>query len=328
MLPHLRLQSFGRPAFLIPTTPIDSHMSPSFKAIDDVLASYRNQFHDGQLLILRSTLYPGTSARVTRWLGENGLKKDVAVCPERVSQGQGLVEIFSLPQIISSFSDQGLTRVRELFSVLTKDLVEMEPVEAELTKLFTNAWRYIKFAVANQYYMIASEMGADFDAIYNGITHNYPRASDLPGPGFAAGPCLFKDTMQLASYSKNQFWIGHAAMLVNEGLPQYVVGALRRSVGDLSGKTIGILGMAFKAEVDDPRDSLSYKLKSLPELETGTVLCSDPYVREAGLVPAQELVDRSDIILIGTPHKLYKQLDFRGKRVIDVWNLLGKGTAL
>ena len=218
--------------------------------------------------------------------------------------------------------------MRELFSVLTEDLVEMQPVEAELTKLFTNAWRYIKFAVANQYYMIASEMGADFDAIYNGITHNYPRASDLPGPGFAAGPCLFKDTMQLASYSKNQFWIGHAAMLVNEGLPQYVVGALRRSVGDLAGKTIGILGMAFKAEVDDPRDSLSYKLKSLLELETGTVLCSDPYVREAGLVPAQDLVDRSDLILIGTPHKLYKQLDFHGKRVIDVWNLLGKGTAL
>src|ERR1700722_574629 len=237
---------------LVVATPIDSHMSPSFKAIDDVLASYRSQFHDGQLLILRSTLYPGTSARVARWFDENGLKVDVAVCPERVSQGQGLVEIFSLPQIISSFSDKGLTRVRELFSVLTEDLVEMKPVEAELTKLFTNAWRYIKFAVANQYYMIASEMGADFDAIYNGITHNYPRASDLPGPGFAAGPCLFKDTMQLASYSKNQFWIGHAAMLVNEGLPQYVVGALRRSVGDLRGKAIGILGMAFKAEVDVP----------------------------------------------------------------------------
>jgi UDP-N-acetyl-D-mannosaminuronic acid dehydrogenase len=99
-------------------------------------------------------------------------------------------------------------------------------------------------------------------------------------------------------------------------------------VGDLQGKTIGILGMAFKAEVDDPRDSLSYKLKSLLELETGTVLCSDPYVREAGLVPAEDLVDRSDLILIGTPHKLYKQLDFHGKRVIDVWNILGKGTAL
>jgi UDP-N-acetyl-D-mannosaminuronic acid dehydrogenase len=313
---------------LVVATPIDGHMSPSFTAIDDVLSSYRSYFRGGQLLILRSTLYPGTSARVSRWLQENGLTIDVAVCPERVSQGYGLVEIFSLPQIISAFSETGLKRARELFCVLTEDLVEMKPVEAELTKLFTNAWRYIKFAVANQYYMIATEMGADFDAIYRGITRNYPRASDLPGPGFAAGPCLFKDTMQLAAFSKNQFWLGHAAMLVNEGLPQHVVSALKRSSGDLAGKTVGILGMAFKAEVDDARDSLSYKLKSLLELETSAVLCSDPYVRQSGLVQADELIDRSDIILIGTPHKLYKQLDFRGKPVIDIWNLLGKGTKL
>src|ERR1700688_1607566 len=232
---------------LVVATPIDSHMSPSFKAIDDVLASYRSQFHDGQLLILRSTLYPGTSARVARWLVENGLKMDVAVCPERVSQGQGLVEIFSLPQIISSFSVKGLARVRELFSVLTADLVTMEPVEAELTKLFTNAWRYIKFAVANQYYMIATEFDADFDSIYQGMTHNYPRAADLPAPGFTAGPCLFKDTMQLAAFTENHFWLGHAAMLVNEGLPQHLVKLIKRSHGSLATKTVGILGMAFKA---------------------------------------------------------------------------------
>lgn len=100
-----------------------------------------------------------TSARVRRWLEENGLKIDVAVAFQPVSQGQGLVEIFRLPQIISAFSDIGLTRVREVFSVLTEDLVEMEPVEAELTKLFTSVWHYIKFAVANQYYMIATDGG-------------------------------------------------------------------------------------------------------------------------------------------------------------------------
>jgi UDP-N-acetyl-D-mannosaminuronic acid dehydrogenase len=313
---------------LVVATPIDGHMSPSFQAIDDILRSYRPYFRDGQLLILRSTLYPGTSARVERWFSGQGLKIDVAVCPERVSQGHGLVEICSLPQIVSAFSDNGIVRARKLFSVLTEDLVEMEPIEAELTKLFTNAWRYIKFAVANQYYMIATEFGADFDAIYRGITHNYPRASDLPGPGFAAGPCLFKDTMQLAAFAKNNFWLGHAAMLVNEGLPQHVVYALRRSHSDLADKTVGILGMAFKAEVDDARDSLSHKLRSLLELEAKAVLCSDPYVREPGLMPAEELIDRSDIILIGAPHKLYARLDFRGKPVVDIWNLRGQGTRL
>ncbi len=312
---------------LVVATPIDGHMSPSFHAIDAVLNSYRRYLRDGQLLILRSTLFPGTSARIARWLADNGLKIDVAVCPERLSQGHGLVEIFSLPQIISAFSDDALKRVRELFSVLTEDLVEMKPLEAELTKLFNNAWRYIKFAVANQYYMIATEFGADFDTVYRGITHNYPRASDFPAPGFAAGPCLFKDTMQLAAFTRNSFWIGHAAMLVNEGLPQYVVDRVRKTHPDLGTKTVGILGMAFKAEVDDARDSLSYKLKSLLEMEARAVLCSDPYVREPGLVPADELVERSDIILIGTPHQLYKLLDCRGKPVIDVWNLRGEGTS-
>jgi UDP-N-acetyl-D-mannosaminuronic acid dehydrogenase len=310
---------------LVAATPIDGHMSPSFKAIDDILSLYRSWFRDGQLLILRSTLFPGTSGRVSRWLSENGLKIDVAVCPERLAQGRGIVEILEMPQIIAAFSDPGLTRVRELFGVLTKDLVEMKPIEAELAKLFTNAWRYIKFAVANQYYMIASEAGADFDVIYRGMTHNYPRASDLPGPGFAAGPCLFKDTMQLAAFTSNHFWLGHAAMLVNEGLPQHVITMLSKSCPDLATRTVGILGMAFKADVDDARDSLSYKLRNLLELAARTVLCSDPYVREPGMVSAEQLIDRSDIIVIATPHMLYHQLDFRGKPVFDIWNIQGQG---
>jgi UDP-N-acetyl-D-mannosaminuronic acid dehydrogenase len=309
-------------------TPIDEHLSPSFHAIEAVLSSYREHLRDGQLIVLRSTLYPGTSARVCRWLRDNGLKIDVAVCPERIVQGRGLSEIFGLPQIVSSFSAAGLKRVRELFGVLTPNLVEMKPLDAELAKLFTNAWRYIKFAVANQYYMIATEFGADFDSIFHGMTHEYPRAIDLPAPGFAAGPCLFKDTMQLAAFTENRFWLGHAAMLVNEGLPQHVVNLLKRSEPDLASKTVGILGLAFKAEVDDPRDSLSLKLKSLFELDARAVLCSDPYVSEPGLVAPQELIERSDIVVIATPHKIYKQLDYGEKHVVDVWNLRGAGRSI
>ncbi len=313
---------------LVVATPIDSHLSPSFQAIEAVLSSYREYLHDGQLVVLRSTLYPGTSARVARWLTENGLSVDVAVCPERIVQGHGLREIFELPQIVSALSAGGLSRVRELFGVLTNDLVEMSPLDAELAKLFTNAWRYIKFAVANQYYMIATEFGGDFDSIFRGMTHNYPRAKDLPEPGFAAGPCLFKDTMQLAAFTENRFWLGHAAMLVNEGLPQHMVNLLKRSEPELATKTVGILGMAFKAEVDDSRDSLSLKLKSLFELNARAVLCSDPYVGEPGLVPAEELIERSDIVVIATPHKIYKDLNYRNKHVVDIWNLRGEGRSV
>jgi UDP-N-acetyl-D-mannosaminuronic acid dehydrogenase len=268
---------------LVVATPIDGHLSPSFEAIEAVLSLYREHLRDGQLIVLRSTLYPGTSARINRWLTENGLSIDLAICPERIAQGHGLREIFSLPQIISSFSSTGLKRVHGLFGVLTKELVEMKPLEAELAKLFTNAWRYIKFAVANQYYMIATEFGADFDSIFHGMTYEYPRAIDLPAPGFAAGPCLFKDTMQLAAFTENRFWLGHAAMLVNEGLPKHLVNLLKRSQPELKSRTVGILGMAFKPDVDDMRDSLSLKLKSLLELEAQAVLCSDPYVHAAGL---------------------------------------------
>jgi UDP-N-acetyl-D-mannosaminuronic acid dehydrogenase len=313
---------------LVVATPIDGHMSPSFQAVDDVLRSIRRYLHDGQLIVLRSTLYPGTSARVNRWLGDHSLKIEVAVCPERVAQGFGVREIFALPQIISSFSVSGLARVRKLFGALTEELVEMQPVEAELAKLFSNAWRYVKFAVANQFYMIATEIGADFDSIYRGMTYKYPRSSDLPGPGFAAGPCLFKDTMQLAAFTENQFWLGHAAMLVNEGLPQHLVNLMRTSCSTLADKTVGVLGMAFKADIDDARDSLSYKLKSILELEAKSVICSDPYVSEPGLVPADVLVEKSDIVVIAAPHRVYRDLDFRDKRVVDVWNLRGAGRGL
>jgi len=310
---------------LVLATPIDNHMAPSFTPIDDALKCYRQYLRDGHLLILRSTLYPGTSARIQRWLAENGLGIDVAVCPERITQGHGLAEIFSLPQIISAFSPSGLARARELFSALTDDLVEMAPLEAELTKLFTNSWRYIKFAVANQFFMIANEFGTDYDVIYRAITHNYPRATDLPGPGFAAGPCLFKDTMQLTAATRNNFMLGHAAMLVNEGLPQYIVNSLKKTLPDLAGSTVGILGMAFKADVDDDRDSLSYKLKSLLELEARSVLCSDPYVTGLDWLDSATLIERSDVIVIAAPHHIYRTLDYRHKPVVDIWNLLGQG---
>ena len=112
------------------------------------------------------------------------------------------------------------------------------------------------------------------------IRRDYPRAADLPGPGFAAGPCLLKDTMQLAAFTADHFPMGQSAMQINEGLPAYVVGAMKRRYGDLRGRTVGILGMAFKAESDDPRASLSYKLRKLLAWEGATVLCTDPYVHD------------------------------------------------
>jgi UDP-N-acetyl-D-mannosaminuronic acid dehydrogenase len=167
--------------------------------------------------------------------------------------------------------------------------------------------------------MIASDHGLDFNRILHGCRYKYPRMASMPGPGFAAGPCLVKDTMQLAAFSHNQFILGHSAMLINEGLPAHLIDQAKERM-DLSDKTTGILGMAFKAESDDPRDSLSYKLRKLLSLESRKVLCSDPYVQDPGFVPMERVLAEADVIFIGTPHKPYRTLTIPKEKLIDVWN--------
>ena len=306
-------------------TPVDEHLNPRVDVLRETFMSFSSYISDEQLLILRSTVYPGVTKRVKDWLEEDGHSCDIAFCPERILEGKAVEELTSLPQIVSSFTPSGVERASALFKLLTDDIVVVEPLEAELTKLCTNVWRYIKFAVSNQFYTIANDYDVDFYNIHYAMTHNYPRCKDFPKPGFAAGPCLFKDTMQLGAFYNNNFNLGHTAMLINEGLPNYVCKCLKKEY-DLSKMTVGILGMAFKAESDDIRESLSYKVKKLFEFESRLVLCSDPYVKDPAFVSKEELIEKSDIIIIATPHKEYRELQIpEGKKTVDVWNVLGNG---
>ena len=251
----------------------------------------------------------------------------MAFCPERIAEGKAMEELFSLPQIVSGRTQGARDRAATLFKNLTDSTVELEPEEAELAKLFTNTWRYIKFAAANQFYIMANDHGLDFDRIRKALAYDYPRAADMPGAGLAAGPCLFKDTMQLAAFTDNSFQLGHAAMQVNEGLPLYIVCHLERN-HDLSTMTVGILGMAFKGESDDIRSSLSYKLKRILEFRAGNVLCTDPYVTvDESLTPLEEVLEKSDILILAAPHRVYRDLQTT-KPVADVWNFLGQGSTL
>lgn len=305
-------------------TPVDEHLNPKYGLMMDFVEQYIDYFRDGQTLILRSTVYPGITARVKDWIEQRGKQMHIAFCPERILEGKALIEIRSLPQIISSFSEEGLAKARETFQVLTEDIVVLQPMEAELTKLFNNVWRYIKFATANQFYMIANNYGVDFYNVHYGMTHNYDRAKDFPRPGLAAGPCLFKDAMQLGAFNNGDFYLGHTAMLVNEGLPNYIVQQLKAKY-DLTKMTVGVLGMAFKAESDDIRESLSYKLKKILEMEAYKTLCTDPFVDDDRLLPLEEVIEKSDILVIATPHKAYRDIDPGDKFVADIWNVLGKG---
>jgi UDP-N-acetyl-D-mannosaminuronic acid dehydrogenase len=304
-------------------TPVDEHLNPSFSGIHRALDACRDYFRDGQLFVLRSTVFPGISEHAQRYFDDLGKKVRVAFCPERVAQGVSLREFRTLPQLVSAFDPTALEDVKKLFS-FAPEFVELAPMEAELCKLMTNAWRYLQFATVNQFYMVARHHDLDFDRILHGCRHHYPRMSGMPGPGFAAGPCLVKDTMQLASFSQDRFVLGHSAMLVNEGLPAFMVEQARHRV-DLHTATCGILGMAFKAESDDGRDSLAYKLRKLLTLHARSVLCTDPYVPDRSLVPLERVIAESDVLFVATPHAQYKTLQIPpGKHVFDVWSVLPK----
>ncbi|MDQ2814955.1 MAG: nucleotide sugar dehydrogenase [Actinomycetota bacterium] len=308
-------------------TPVDEHLNPDQGAIPRALEGCAGYLRDGQLLVLRSTVFPGVTALVEKMVAGLGLEIEVAFCPERIAEGKAMTELFELPQIVSARTASGTQRASLLFGRLTSKLVVMSPEEAELAKLFTNVWRYIKFATANQLYMMANERGLDFERIRRGLTEDYPRAADMPAAGFAAGPCLFKDTMQLAAYNDNNFPLGHSAMAVNEGLPLYVVHRLEQQF-DLGSMTVGILGMAFKAGSDDIRSSLSYKLKRILEFKAGAVLCTDPYVTvDPHLLPLEEVIARSDLLVIGAPHPDYRGL-VTGKPSADIWDVLGAGVRI
>ena len=305
-------------------TPVDEHLNPDQTAIPQALSGSIGHFRDGQLVVLRSTVFPGVTALVEKTFVENGLNVDTAFCPERIAEGKAMTELFELPQIVAGRTPQATERAARVFGLLTEQIVEVTPEEAEFAKLFTNVWRYIKFAAANQFYMMANDRGVDFERVRHAITFDYPRASDMPGAGFAAGPCLFKDTMQLTAVTDNNFALGVSAMQVNEGLPLYLASRLERTY-DLKQMKVGILGMAFKGGSDDIRSSLSYKLKRVLAFKAGAVLCTDPHVTvDTTLRPLDEVLAQADILVIAAPHAEYRELA-TDKPVVDIWNLLGEG---
>jgi UDP-N-acetyl-D-mannosaminuronic acid dehydrogenase len=307
-------------------TPVDEHLNPDPGAVVSALEDVAHELVDGQILILRSTVFPGVTKMVERLLDRLGKSIDVAFCPERIAEGRAMEELFTLPQIVAARSDHAYKRAAALFGSLTKTIVRLEPEEAELAKLFTNSYRYIKFAAANQLYMMANDFGLDYERIRSAVIEEYPRAADLPGAGFAAGPCLLKDTMQLAAFNNNNFALGLASMQINEGLPLYLISKIEATY-DLESMTVGILGMAFKGESDDNRSSLSYKLKRVLKVRAGGVLTTDPFVSldiDKDLLPIDVVLERSDLVVIGAPHRAYAGLEI-AQPVIDIWNLRGNG---
>ena len=198
-------------------TPVDRYLNPTLRnlcrSVDDLV----NHLPEDSLLVLRSTIYPGVTKIVYDRVRALGRKVHVAFCPERITEGRAIEELTRLPQIIAAFEPEAMDRARKLFSILSSDIIELSPTEAELAKLFTNSWRYLNFAISNQFYVLAQSYGLDFYRIYDAVTRDYPRMASFSRAGFAAGPCLLKDTLQLAAFAGNNFFMGQAATIGQRG---------------------------------------------------------------------------------------------------------------
>jgi len=317
-------RSVAQAPFVVVTigTPIDEFHNPEVSKLTHCLDELMPHLRDNQTIILRSTVAPGTTTYIDNYLRLNGKKTRLAFCPERVVQGKGVKEIPALPQLVSGTSPEAVAEAKKLFAKIAPDVVEMSPLEAEFAKLICNAFRYIEFAATNQLYMMVERAGLDYGELLSKMKRGYPRMENIPGPGFTAGPCLMKDTMQLFAFQKHDFILGQVAMTINEGLPNFIVERLAAQF-DLGKTRVGILGMAFKAESDDIRESLSYKLGKLLRFHGAKVSYSDEYAKDPTFVDKETLVQKCDIVIVGVPHNAYRSLQVpAAKHVVDLWSVL------
>jgi UDP-N-acetyl-D-mannosaminuronic acid dehydrogenase len=269
--------------------------------------------------MLRSTVYPGISENISDLLRSKGIQTLVSFCPERIAEGIAMREIRALPQIIGAESEEAFKLSEQVFQGVTPSYIRTTFKEAEISKLFANSYRYLKFAVANEFFMLCINSGINWENVWHSLKKDYPRASDLPYPGLAAGPCLVKDTLQLDYFADKGFSLGQASLNINEGLPLYIIEQIKKAF-DLENLTVGILGMTFKAGVDDFRSSLSFRLKDELLKVSKKVLCSDPILQKSYFVSINELIEYSDIIIVATPHLEYAKLEFN-QPTVDIWRI-------
>ena len=304
-------------------TPVDEFLNPQYKIILALINELLKIMKNGQHFIIRSTVYPGTTDFLFKYLKNKNKNIKLSFCPERFIQGSAMIEFKKIPQIIGAVDNVSKRECEKFIKKISKKIIFLKPIEAELAKLFLNSYRYIGFSIANQFYTISDSLGIDYSKIDHAMRTNYSRGKNLPTPGFTSGPCLFKDTMQLYSFAQKNFSLGMDAMTINEGMVNYIVYKIKNKY-NLTNKTIGILGMSFKADIDDSRSSLSYKLKKMLMINAKKVITTDPYVKnDKEIKDLKEILNKSDILILATPHKIYKKIKTK-KPLIDIWNIIKK----
>lgn len=315
-------------------TPVDEFLNPDFSQLESALNSLVPYIKPGQTIILRSTVSPGTTEYVKNYLEKHtklkvGETLYLAFCPERIAEGKAVKELQELPEIIGYLDEKSRDKVTELFKSLKKECYSSKAINVELLKLFTNMYRYINFSIGNEFLVISEDWGANIHEIVELSNKNYPRGGPRI-PGFAAGPCLFKDGFFLTSNIPFPDLIS-AAWRVNENLPGYLINHAKK-LKPIKGAKCVVLGLSFKADIDDDRASLSHKIKKILKREMGEVVTHDTYLDPKNL---EETLKGAEFVVIATAHKEYKKpLDYYKKFVnpncvfIDIWNVFGKNSVV
>ncbi|MCL5432532.1 MAG: nucleotide sugar dehydrogenase [Patescibacteria group bacterium] len=323
-------------------TPIDENMNPILDQVCAAVNSMRQFLRPGQTLILRSTVSPGTTQYVKSMLEDlNSFKIGknffLAFCPERIAEGRAIREIETIPQMIGGLDRKSSIKAQELFRKIGVKTIISDDISAELAKLFTNMYRYINLAIANEFMVLADSHKRDIHEIINLVNFGYTRGG-LNSPGLTGGPCLFKDGFFLISDLPFGDLIS-TSWKINESIPLFLVKKVKNVI-QLKNKKVTILGMAFKAEIDDIRESLSFKVRKALFREQANVTLQDPYTKEYQHQKIEQdvykAVENADLIFIGTNHNEYKRLDIKkiiknAKKnclVCDVWNVFGTGKIL
>lgn len=298
-------------------TPLNNN-KPDMSFIFNVLKKLRKYISKSSSIILRSTVFPGTSRKVIRFLKKNKINCKISYCPERVAQGKSLKEINSLTQIISSENKKEEKLIRKLFLKICEKTIDLTLEEAEYSKLFSNAWRYIKFGITNEFYKLCQSKNLNYQKIYHAMTVNYPRNYGLPMHGFAGGPCLPKDAIQLFFSGKKYNSLVKAAYDVNEGLPNFLVIEALKKI-KLKNKNVCVLGTGFKKDSDDDRGSLSVKLIKLLKLKGANVYVYDPFINNK--IELNNVLKKCKIIFLGVPHSNFKKINFKNKLLFNCWGI-------
>lgn len=313
-------------------TPVDEHMNPVFSQIESVMKGMMPHLRSGQLIALRSTVSPGTTEYLGNLIQRQtslriGTDIFLAFCPERIAEGKSVEEIPEVPQIVGGLDPESTRRAADLFHRITSCVLPTDARAAELAKLFCNMYRYINFAIANEFMMIAHQHNREIYEILHLVNHGYKRGG-LKQPGFTGGPCLYKDGFFLVSKIPFNELIS-SAWKINETVPGYLIEEIKK-VKHIDGSKVAILGLGFKKNIDDTRNSLSFKAKKIFLAEGADVYLHDPFVTSK---PLEQVLDKADIIMVAMNHDAYQTLWPRRLEelvkadavICDIWNLFGTG---